>query len=463
MTARSFATRRACSAVTQSGRFTPGVALTVAASLVLLAGQQAKANGFAIVEQSASVAGYAAAGAAALGEDASAQAYNPALLTELKGVTALTGVGIIWQSTDFDDDGSRDATGGALSGSQVVNGQTEIVPSFFASAELSDGVVAGLGIFSPFGQSVDYTDGWIGRYQAVESDLQTINIAPAIAARVTDWLSVGVAGNLLYADATRVNAIDFGSICVLSLGAPACGGLGLTPQQNDGDVDAKLDDWATGFTAGVLFKPLERLSVGLSYRSKFDVNLEGDVDFDVPPEAAPLTAGGTLFQDGNGVSRLDFPEQVSLSTATQVTEALMLLTDVTWTRWSRNDEISIEFKSSTQPDIVESQNWDDTYRFAVGARYAPPSDLFVLRGGLAFDQSPVSDDNRTAGLPVGDRLTLALGAGWRPEPGVAFDFSYSYAREFGTDIDQSSATAGTLTGDYDREAHTLGLQVLVSF
>ena len=66
---------------------------------------EVRAAGFAIIEQSATVASYAAAGAAALAEDASAQAYNPALLTELEGITALTGAGVTWQLTDFNDSG----------------------------------------------------------------------------------------------------------------------------------------------------------------------------------------------------------------------------------------------------------------------------------------------------------------------------------------------------------------------
>ena len=49
----------------------------------------------------------------------------------------------------------------------------------------------GLALTAPFGLQTQYDSDWIGRYQAIRSDIATININPNVAYRVSDWLSVG--------------------------------------------------------------------------------------------------------------------------------------------------------------------------------------------------------------------------------------------------------------------------------
>ena len=41
----------------------------------------------------------------------------------------------------------------------------------------------GLGVNAPFGLKTDYDDGWIGRYQALKSQIKTINVNPALSGR----------------------------------------------------------------------------------------------------------------------------------------------------------------------------------------------------------------------------------------------------------------------------------------
>ena len=51
---------------------------------------------------------------------------------------------------------------------------------------LGDRVRAGLGITAPFGLRTSYPDEWVGRYHAVDSELRTVNINPALAVWATD-------------------------------------------------------------------------------------------------------------------------------------------------------------------------------------------------------------------------------------------------------------------------------------
>jgi long-subunit fatty acid transport protein len=41
-----------------------------------------------------------------------------------------------------------------------------------------------------FGLKTQYNSDWVGRYQVIMSDIETININPNVAYRVFDWLAV---------------------------------------------------------------------------------------------------------------------------------------------------------------------------------------------------------------------------------------------------------------------------------
>ena len=68
-----------------------------------------------------------------------------------------------------------------------------------------------------------------------------------------------------------------------------------------------------------------------------------------------------------------------------------------WTNWSRFNELRVKFDAGG-PDSVTEEQWDDTFFFSLGADYKL-TDRVTVRGGVAYDQSPVSDKFRTARLP----------------------------------------------------------------
>jgi long-chain fatty acid transport protein len=57
------------------------------------------------------------------------------------------------------------------------------VPNLYFATDLAPNVKAGLGINAPFGLKTKYPSDWIGRYQAIDSVVESININPAIAGK----------------------------------------------------------------------------------------------------------------------------------------------------------------------------------------------------------------------------------------------------------------------------------------
>jgi len=209
------------------------------------------------------------AGAVVVARDASTVFYNPAGMTRLSAPEAVAAVGFVVPTLRFHNRGTEDATGTLVNGNQTVNNDLFAVPSLFLTIPLSAQLSVGFGMSAPFGESVSYNRGWVGRYSAVEASLTTVNLNPAVAYRATDWLSLGVGFDAQYAQLERVNAIDFGSVCfgAPSLGPGVCPFLGLTPQGADGRVKITADDWGFGYNLGVMLQPTSRTRVGLAYRS----------------------------------------------------------------------------------------------------------------------------------------------------------------------------------------------------
>ncbi|MFP3441869.1 outer membrane protein transport protein, partial [Pantoea sp. SIMBA_133] len=64
-------------------------------------------------------------------------------------------------------------------------------------------------------------------------------------------------------------------------------------------------------------------------------------------------------------------------------------------------------------DLVQPLEFEDSYRFGVGASYAW-DDRLTLRTGASFDQSPLrNSDFRTPRGPDNDRYIVGLGASYQ--------------------------------------------------
>ncbi len=443
--------------------FSPRRLLPLAAgAALLLPGSQALAAGFAIYEQSVSGLGNAFAGGAASAEDATTVFYNPAGLTRLPGQQAVVGVHAIRTHFEFDNDGSthllQPITGQGLTGSNGGDGGTwGIVPNAYYSVRLDSGWAFGLGVNAPFGLVTDYDTGWVGRYHGLKSDVLTVNINPSAAYKIGKHLSVGVGANAMYMRAKLDSAVDFGTILA------AAGG---TPQQDDGKAKLDADDWGYGFNVGLLWEFNDNTRAGIHYRSTVEQKLEGDANFKVPDDMQSiLTAlGSGAFQDTDASGKITLPATLSLSLYHSYGAKLAVMADATWTQWSEFDELRIKFDNPEQPDNLTTEDWNDTWRFSVGATYSA-TPQWLLRCGLAYDQSPVPGaKHRTPRLPDADRYWLSLGTGYHVADWFSFDFAYTHlfvdSAKTNMDPTGENELRGGLKGDWDNSGDIFSAQAV---
>ena len=124
-----------------------------------------------------------------------------------------------------------------------------------------------------------------------------------------------------------------------------------------------------------------------------------------------------------------------------------------------NDAATLPANLST---IVEEQNWHDTWAHAIGLSYRV-SPQWTLRTGIAVDQSPINNTDRSPRVPSGDRTIFSLGAGWSPTQDMTIDVAYSYLQEETVDVNHQSSTRGSYSARYKNSAHGLGASLSYRF
>ncbi|MFP5405747.1 MAG: OmpP1/FadL family transporter, partial [Gammaproteobacteria bacterium] len=397
--------------------------------------------------QNASGLGNAHAGSAATAENASTIWFNPAGMTQLQAREFSVGLSLVKPSFKFENQGSLS---GALAGNGGDAGSWAALPNAYLSWALSKDLYVGVGLGAPFGLKTSYDDNWIGAAQSLEFDIKTYNINPSIAYRLNDKVSLGLGVNWQRMDATYKRAVSI---------------VNLPLSRTLAILDADSDAW--GWNAGALFTLSDATRLGVSYRSAVKHELRGSLNVEGPAAGLnPALANGSAGAD------VKLPDTLILSAAHRLDSRWELLGDLSWTGWSKIDQLGI-VRTSGALSGVTVQTLDaqfrDTWRLALGANYQY-NPTWKFKGGIAYDQTPVRGaDRRLTALPDNNRTWLTVGAQWKPTPASALDFGVAYLFVPDTSIDNNQLSAdpaqnrGRVTGEYKSSVWILGAQYSMSF
>ena len=268
-------------------RFTTGRVSSVCS--LLLAGMIAtcpavvSAGSFRIYDHSASATGQASA-FTAQADDASAGYYNPAGMTQLRGVQLSAGTTLIAGGFSFQNAAGTQANGD-LRGSVAVPPPS----NFYITANLKDlgigsseSTAVGLAVFSPFGTLTRWPDSSPFATATTKAAFELIDIRPSIAFRPLPDLAIGLGADVYtFSGAFGEGQVERQFRWPGGLGIPAGTGMELNGR-----------DTAAGFNASLLYTPLRNedgkplVNIGLIYRSQATLHLDGQ-----------LLAGGTHVAD----------------------------------------------------------------------------------------------------------------------------------------------------------------------
>ena len=442
---------------------------SVAGALSVMAGS-AVASGFALIEQSGSGLGNAFAGGAASAEDASTIFYNPAGMSRLEGKQIAIAGSMIRPSAKFSGTATPGSapfqTPGAFTGGDA--GSWALVPNAYFTMEVDPQVHIGLGINSPFGLQSEYTPNWMGRYQAIKSKLQTINLNPSISYQLNDQFSIGAGLNYQRINGELSSMTNYPAAVyagALAAGATAAAAAATAaPFANMQGVSTLTgSDSAWGYNVGAIynFTPLAR--IGVSYRSRIKYNLSGAVSF----ANVPALMAAALPNQAIRLA-MTMPDSLSISGFHQVSDKWDFMADATWTGWSVFQQLNVVRMNGTSLTPPTPENWKDTWRVAAGASYHY-SDQWTARLGVAFDQSPVADQFRTVRIPDGNRTWLSVGGQYKPGKDSALDFGYAHLFVGNVPLNQNAAAnpdlvgKGYLVGSYQDSIDIVSVQYVHSF
>jgi long-chain fatty acid transport protein len=465
------------------------IATALAGVALALAGGQAFGSAFALSTQNVMGLGNAYAGAAATAEDANTVWHNPAGLARLNFPQVEQALHVIIPSAKFSNANSQAALGQPLGGTGGNAGGAAFIPNLYGSMAINDKWHVGIGINVPFGLKTDWDDGWLGRYQALKSEIKTINVNPAVSYKVTKDFWLGAGASYQHVQATLTNNVNYTGALAQGYGQLAAAGQipasavpGLIGATSGLDSFQKVtgDDYAWGWNVGLMYSfngdannDVGAGRIGLAYRSKIKYDVRGSVNVCNPvaagatpppgctPQTIPTLTGAlapfnpavagvsnsinTNRAYNGGVSAdLTMPDMASLSYFQKLNDQWDILGDVTWTGWSSIPEL--RFVRTDGPaagaSTVLPENFKNTWRFSAGVNYQY-SEKIVLRGGVAYDQSPVNDTDRSARLPDSDRTWIALGARYKYSSALNFDVGAAYEFVKDGSINNSGNPAST--------------------
>lgn len=338
----------------------------------------------------------------ALSRDAGTIFYNPGNLSFLKDKCSITGgVSAVWAYTAFRKSGS-DYTAETTS---------PVSPPFslFGSYKINDKIAVGLGVYTPFGSTVKWEENWAGKYLVKDISLRTICIQPSASYAITEKISIG-AGLVIANGKVELNkAVPLNSA-----------------EMESGNAKLEGSTTNVGFNAGIGFKATEELSLGFSYRSRINMNVEGgDATFTVP-SSVESNFPNTTFD-----ATLPLPANWNLGAAYQFTDKLMVGLDVNYVQWSAYDSLIFDFKDNTSSltDSRSPKEYKNTFIFRVGGEYKA-SDKLTARLGGYYDNSPVDKDRMSPETPDANRMGLSAGLSYSPVEKLSIDASFLFVNEF---------------------------------
>lgn len=445
---------------------------SILATAMLLAAGGANAAAFQLAEVSTSGLGRAYAGEAAIADNASVVATNPALMSLFKTAQFSTGGVYIDSRINMNGDvaSSIKSTNmnttkyGSASERNVIPGA--FVPNLYFVAPVNDKFALGAGMNVNFGLKSEYDDSYDAGIFGGKTDLSAINLNLSGAYRVTEGLSLGLGVNAVYANAQVernagiiADSVGIAQGALSSVGTPDQKAAANYLTSKDKSVVSLQDRaaWGFGWNAGVMYQFNEANRIGLAYHSK--------VDIDFTDRTATSVEANVIKEGKKGNLTLTLPDYLELSGFHQLTDKFAVHYSYKYTHWSRLTKLHASYENGKKAFDKELQ-YSNNSRVALGASYNLYEKL-TLRAGIAYDQA-ASRHHRSAAIPDTDRTWYSLGATYKFTPNLSVDLGYAYLKGKKVHFKEVQQAVGghiITTANYTSQAHAnlYGLNLNYSF
>ena len=320
------------------------------------------------------------------------------------------------------------------------------VPGVFTAwpCMFMDDLYIGLGIYIPAGLGTKWNGDDLknlsipqGNSYEWESQIGAIDIQPTFAYKFNDMLSLGVGFNLRYGmfDLKRPMIVHVLNDIIM------------------GQYSEESTGWGFGISAGLLFKPIDMLAIGLSFKTENKVSFEGTANHDVLKNVVypSLQQFGITYQEATLKRDLAWPLWFGAGLAIEPIENLTLAFDVQYSQWSKTEDtiettyegwIDVEKLLASQGQTKENMkenlklHWEDAMQIRFGLQYNLSPEL-ALRLGYYIDPAPAPDETLNILFPSNTYNGLTFGGTYWMDK-FAIDFGFEYLMGDKRNIKQST-------------------------
>jgi long-chain fatty acid transport protein len=340
----------------------------------------------------------------------------------------------------------------------------------YAGFKIYDNLSAGVSVNNPYGSAMNWGINWKGASLIQDIALKSFSIQPTLAYRITDRLSVGGGLMMMFGDFSLSRAlVSSADLAAIANNVPALKPLAdkykdITPISAtlSGNSNIKL-----GFNAGAMFDITDRLTVGVSYRSKVEMKVpEGVavVSYANETELKPILGSNVPPLDaGTFEAALPLPSNLNAGISYKASERLLLAGEVQFVGWGAYKELNVQFSQAVLNgySIKAEKNYHNTRIYRIGGQYTATERL-DLRLGFYLDETPVEDNFLNPETPSMMKLGSTVGLSFRPVDKFSVDLSFAYVTGFGRDGSYPLG-AGTFGGHYNVRALTPSIGLSYAF
>lgn len=395
-------------------------------------------SGFNIYEQGAKASGVAGAFVASA-DDASANWYNPANLVWMEGTQFQMGANLITAGGDTELSVLDPAFGVFQETVFEPESSIETPVHFYYTRKVNPNLAWGVGLTTPFGLVTEWQQRPI-TFSAGKSELTTVVINPNVAFRLTETVSVAVGVNYMFADVG-----SFSREVPIDLDGNPLNGFEVIGQSNLTGDNSELG-WNVAFSYQG-----NSTSFGFTYRSGFDLELDGQIDY---ADFGPLAP---FFPSSPGTAGFELPAQIAAGWGVQLTNSVSMEFNVAYAEWSVFDKISVDLDNETtfSRDFEITEAWDDTFSYRIGLIWKT-SPTAEWRFGAVLDESPVPEDHLRPSIPDAERQGLTIGYGHKTD---RMNVDFYYMPLWFDDITAVTGEEGVIAGTYETFVQLAGVSV----
>lgn len=346
-----------------------------------------------------------------------AQYYNPAGLIRVTDPTVNFGFSNVQQHVAFT---RLDANGEPL---PIAENQAApfLVPQLgFTTPLVRDKLALAVGMVSPFAPSSDYDPNGAQRYSIIDTEIYQFSIGPSVAWRPHRMLTLGLG--------LQANVLILGQSVKVSA-------TGRDDPAGDIRIEARAADRFTpNFNAGLLFEPVEQLTIGLAVQPPTNFDARGHAVLDFTESSLAAAVDRPIYQDGNctvgpddptcatenGIGlAIGLPLVLRAGVAVRPNPKLEIEAAIVWQGWRVLEDIIL---SDIDPEVlvfgspaeIPSEfplpaGLRNTASWRLGAEYRIDPQI-ALRAGGFYENGSMATERLSVALV--DPWKVQVGGGW---------------------------------------------------